>query len=126
MNQVEKRWGIELAATLAIYAVALIVSVLVLRADPPAPLRYPAALLPVLPVAYGVWAYTRFLHGIDELQRRIQLDGLAFSVGGTGLLTVTWGFLELAGLPRLPVLWVLPILIWLWGIGAAIASRRYQ
>ena len=126
MNQVEKRWGIELAATLAIYAVALIVSLLVLRAGPVPPLRYLVALLPVLPVAYGVWAYARFLRGIDELQRRIQLDGLAFSVAGTGLLTVTWGFLELAGLPRLPVLWVFPILIWLWGIGAAIASRRYQ
>jgi hypothetical protein len=48
------------------------------------------------------------------------------SGAGTGLLTVTWGFLGLAGLPRLPVVWVFPILIWLWGIGAAMAARRYQ
>lgn len=38
---------------------------------------HPVALLPVLPIAYGIWAYTSFLRGIDELQRRIQLDGLA-------------------------------------------------
>jgi hypothetical protein len=126
MNMTGKRYAVELFGALIAYVVALVACLLILRAEPPALLRYFVALLPVLPVAYGVLAYARYLRGIDELQRRIQLDGLAFAVGGAGLITVTWGFLELAGLPRLPVLWVFPILVWLWGLGTALASRRYQ
>jgi hypothetical protein len=126
MDHVTKRYGIELIGALLAYVVLLISAVLILEAEPPLVLRYLVALLPVLPIAYGMWAYRRFLRGIDELQRRIQLDGLAFAVGGTGLLTVAWGFLELAGLPRLSTLWVFPILVWLWGLGSALAARRYQ
>jgi hypothetical protein len=89
-------------------------------------LRYLIALLPVAAIGYGMLAYMRFLRGIDELQQRIQLSGLAFAVGGTGLITAAWGFLELAGLPHLPMVWVFPILVWLWGLGTALAARRYQ
>jgi len=117
---------VELTGALVTYAAALVVAIVVIQAGPPAAVRYVAALLPVLPIIYGMRAYWRFLSGIDELQRRIQLDGLAFAVGGGGLITVAWGFLELAGLPRLPAVWVFPLLIWLWGIGTALATRRYQ
>jgi len=126
MYQAGKRYGIELIGALLAYSMLLIITLRILEAEPPLLLRYLVALLPVLPVAYGMWAYRRFLQGIDELQRRIQLDGLAFAVGGTGLLTAAWGFLELAGMPRLPILWVFPILVWLWGLGSALAARRYQ
>jgi hypothetical protein len=126
MYHVEKRYQIELAAALLAYVALLIIALFIFQAEPPLVLRYLVVLLPVLPIAYGMWAYRRFLHGIDELQRRIQLDGLAFAVGGTGLITMTWGFLELAGLPRLSTLWVFPILVWLWGLGSALAARRYR
>lgn len=126
MYHVEKRYRIELVAALLAYVVLLIIALFIFQAEPPLVLRYLIVLLPVLPIAYGMWAYRRFLHGIDELQRRIQLDGLAFAVGGTGLITMAWGFLELAGLPRLSTLWVFPILVWLWGLGSALAARRYR
>lgn len=126
MNSVGKRYMVELAGAGAGYAVALVIAVVATQSAAPAALRYAAALLPVLPIGYGMLAYMRFLRGIDELQRRIQLDGLAFAVGGTGLLTVAWGFLELAGAPHLPAIWVFPTLIWLWGLGTALATRRYQ
>jgi hypothetical protein len=68
----------------------------------------------------------RLFRGLDELQRRIQFEGMAFSFLGTCVITLTWGFLQNAGLPQADVIWVTPLLIALWGIGLGIASRRYQ
>jgi hypothetical protein len=90
------------------------------------PLRYPVALLPVLPVLFGVFALISFVRSIDELQRQIQLEGIAFSLGMTGVITFSLGLLEGTGFPFISMTWVLPMMIALWGIGVAIASRRYQ
>ena len=68
----------------------------------------------------------RFFRGLDELQRRIQLEAVAFSFLATCLITLTWAFQQNAGLPRFDVSWVAPLLIALWGIGVGIAKRRYQ
>ncbi|MFV9505659.1 MAG: hypothetical protein AB4911_13980 [Oscillochloridaceae bacterium umkhey_bin13] len=126
MQRVEQRWQRALLISLGLYTLALPLTIMLLRADLPTLLRYLIAIIPVLPIGYGILAYTRFLAGLDELQQRIQLYGLAMSVGGTGLITISWGFLELAGLPRLSTLWVFPILIWLWGLGVMLVNRRYQ
>jgi hypothetical protein len=126
MNHVGRRYAIELGASMVAYTITLAVALTVLRLETPTLLRYLVVLLPVAAVLYGMLAYMHFLRGIDELQQRIQLHGLAFTVGGTGLITIAWGFLELAGLPRLSTIWIFPILIWLWGLGTALAARRYQ
>lgn len=126
MNHAGRRYAIEMGASMVAYTVTLVVALIVLRLEPPTLLGYLVALLPVVAILYGMFAYMRFLRGIDELQQRIQLHGLAFAVGGTGLITIAWGFLELAGLPRLSTIWIFPILIWLWGLGTALATRRYQ
>jgi hypothetical protein len=126
MNHASKRYLVELGASMVVYTVTLIVSITVIQSDPSTLLRYLFALLPVAPIAYGMLTYVRFLRGIDELQQRIQLSGLAFTVGGTGLITAASGFLELAGLPHLSMIGVFPILAGLWGFGTALAALRYQ
>jgi hypothetical protein len=88
--------------------------------------RAPVALLPVIPAIFALVAYLRFLSRMDELGRRIQLEALAFSSGVTGFVTFTYGFLEEnAGFSHLSYIWVFPLMIAMWGIGGAIASRRY-
>ena len=68
----------------------------------------------------------RMFRGLDELQRRIQLEAVAFSFLATCLITLTWAFQQNAGLPpRFDVNRVAPLLILLWGLGLGIA-RRYQ
>jgi hypothetical protein len=62
----------------------------------------------------------------DELQQRIQLLAIGFAAGVTGLLTFSYGFLEMIGMPHLSSIWVLPMMILLWGIGMAYFSRKYQ
>lgn len=88
--------------------------------------RYPLALVPVIPIALAVYFLIRALGELDELQRRIQLEAFAISLCGTGLLTFGYGYLELAGLPHINPIFVLPLMALLWGIGMTIASRRYK
>lgn len=63
---------------------------------------------------------------MDELQRRIQLEGIAFAAGGAAILIFAYGFLESAGLPRLSLIWVFPLIVALWGLGLALASARHR
>ena len=108
------------------YTVMVPVSIWLLKGHEHSPLRYLFAVLPVIPSAFAMWAAIRFFRGLDELQRRVQFEGIAFSFLATCLLTLTWGFLQNAGLPQADVIWVAPLLIMLWGLGLGIASRRYQ
>jgi hypothetical protein len=63
---------------------------------------------------------------VDELQRRIQLEAIGLSFAATGILTFAYGFLEDVGFPRLSFIWILPLMVMLWGLGLGLASRRYQ
>ena len=73
-----------------------------------------------------IMAFVRHLRAMDELQRRIQLEALAIGFGGTAVLTFGYGFLQGVGFPLLNWTFVFPLMIGLWGIGVAIARRRYQ
>src|SRR5574340_264378 len=117
---------IQMITAMAAYAVLLILSILLIKANPDAWWRFPVALLPVLPTIFGVMAYLRALRAMDELQQRIQLEALAFSVGCTGSLTFTYGFLENVGFPTLSWVYIFPMLAAFWGIGLALTSRRYR
>ena len=126
MNKNAKRYTLEFGGAMAAYSVLVPVSIWLLRREEDSPLKYLFAALPVLPSLLAMWAALRFFRGLDELQRRIQFEGVAFSFLGTTLVTLTWGFLQNAGLPRADVIWVAPLAIVLWGIGLGVASRRYQ
>ena len=126
MNAPMKRYLLEFGSSMAGYTVLVPVSIWLLRHCPAVPWRYPIALLPVIPAALAMWAVIRGVRGLDELQRRIQFEAVVFSFLTTCLLTLTWGFLQNAGLPQLDVIWIAPLLIILWGLGLGIAHGRYQ
>lgn len=128
MNKAAGRQYIkEFSLAMAAYVVVVIVSITLINSSAhSAWWRAPLAITPVIPAIFGMIAYLRYLRRADELQRRIQLEGFAFSFGITGMLTFSYGFLENVGYPSINVLWVFPLMIALWGIGVGIASRRYQ
>ena len=87
------------------------------------------ALLPVPFFALLIFGYVRAVRGMDELGRRIQLEGLAFAFPIALLIVFTVGLLDLAGFHGeanwdLPRLWPLMLLPY-WG-GIALAHRRYS
>ena len=115
----------ELFAAMAAYAVAVLVTVK-LTPDIDPVVRVPFVLIPLIPSAFALRAYLRYLGRMDELGRKIQLEALAIGFGAAGMLTFAYGFLENAGFPQLSYVFVFPLMIFLWGIGGAIATRRYQ
>lgn len=115
----------ELLVAMTAYVAAVFVTVK-LTPDVDPVLRVPFVLIPLIPSAFALRAYLRFLGRMDELGRRIQLEALAIGFGAAGMLTFAYGFLENAGFPQLSYIWVFPLMIVLWGIGGAIATRRYQ
>ena len=120
------RYVLELAASIVAYAVMLAVSLAILAQHPPGAAWRPAvALLPMLPAAGVCVVVLRQLHRIDELQRRLQFESLAFSFAGTALITFGYGFLEGIGAPRLSMFAVWPLMAALWIIGLFVNSRRY-
>ena len=123
----EKRYFRRFLAAVLGYVILLLIADLLLNRIPAGSVwRYAVSPLPVVPVAFGVLAFLTYVRRLDELQRRIQLEALAFSLGCTGLLTLTLGFLENGGLPRVSMIWVLPMIIGLWGVGVYIAGRRFR
>jgi hypothetical protein len=125
-NKAARSYVTAFGASMAVYVVFLLVSIWLLKAPVAAPWRYPVAVLPVVPVAFALVAFLRFLNRMDELQRQIQLTAVGFSLGTVVMLTFTYGFLENAGLPRLSWIWIAPMAIATWGVSLAIASRRYR
>jgi len=126
MNADKKRFLKEFGTSMAGYTAMVPVSIWLLKGHEHSPVRYLFAVLPVIPSALAMWATIRFVRSLDEMQRRIHLDGMAFSFVGTCLISLSWGFLQDAGLPRADVIWVPLLLVLLWGIGLNMARRRYQ
>lgn len=127
MNQVGRNYMRRLFTAMFAYAIALVLSITLLRDVTDTTIRVLLALLPVVPIGFGLRAFMLFLSEIDELGQRIHLQGIAFAAGGTGMLTMTYGFLEaMLDFPHIPLIWVFPLQIVLWGLGVAFATWRYQ
>jgi hypothetical protein len=60
------------------------------------------------------------------LQRRIQLEGLAFGFGGGWFFAIGYQVLERAGAPELTAPAVIVAMTGAWGVGQILAIRRYQ
>jgi len=121
-----RRYAREFSLAMVIYGITVIAVGAWLRGHPDSPWRIPVALLPFLPVMLGFVALARFFGRMDELMKRVQLEGMAFAFSGTVPLVIGYGFLESAGLPKLSMWWVWVTMAMLWFAGSLLASRRYR
>lgn len=126
MKAAARTYMIQFFGAMGAYVILVIVSITLLMSNPTAPWRGLVAVLPVIPASVVVLAVVRYISRMDELQRRIQLDALGAAFGATALLTFTWGLLENAGFPQLSMVWVLPLMAVLWGVGIGVAAYRYR
>lgn len=125
MKTAERRYLVEFGGAMVFYVVVLLVAVALLGTNPASGWQVVLTLAPMVPLVFALLAFVRYLDRMDELQRRIQLEALAFAFGGTALLTFGYGFLQLVGFPQLSWLFVWPIMGTLWLAGKARADRRY-
>jgi hypothetical protein len=80
--------------------------------------------VPALPVAGIAIAVVRWLKATDEYQRQTAITAMAIAGGLTALITVTYGFLENAGMPRMSVWISYLIFMTIWGIATPIIKRQ--
>lgn len=126
-REVQKRYFKEFGISMGFYVVLLIASISVIsNVELPKAVQVVIALIPVIPTIFVVIAVMRALRDSDELQQRIQLQAVTFSAIVTGLITFSYGFLENIGFPHFPSLFIFPLMIALWGIGAGIFAGKYK
>ena len=127
MEQVTKRYLREFLLAMTVYVIAIILSVRLIDQTPSGSLlRILWAVMPILPIGFVLAAFLRYLGGIDELQRRIQLQAIGFAAGATSMLTFAYGLLENVGLPHLSLIYVFPAMVALWGLSLNYFTRRYK
>ena len=68
----------------------------------------------------------RSLRGMDELERKMHTEAMAFAFLASLVIISTCGFLALAGFMTLSLGWIAPTMAMSWVIGLAILARRYR
>lgn len=126
MKEGIRRYTLRVIGLMVMYTILLFVSIWVLPKISITPWRVPIAVLPAVPLLFVVWSAIQFIRTLDELQKTIHVEAITFSFLLTAVLTLTYGFLENAGLPQIPILYVPLVMCVLWGVGAGIASRKYR
>jgi len=84
------------------------------------------AVLPVVALVAVMVLATRSLRRMDELERKMHTEAMAFGFLGSILLVSTYGFLAMADLLTFPVFWLLPAMVGCWVIGLLLAIERYR
>ena len=80
-------------------------------------------MLPGLWLAFGV---VQAIRRLDELERKNLLDGMVFSFAGTLILTMSLGFLNIAGFPQVNASLIALVMVILWLVGKLWSGRMYQ
>jgi len=109
-----RRYYVEIGAAMFLLMAALLVpQVAPSPSDPLA--RNLLTLLPVPCVILVVIAISRWVLAGDEYWRKATLENLAAATATTAAWTMSYGYLEHVGLPKLSMFWVWPSLLLAWG-----------
>jgi hypothetical protein len=117
---------IQFAFALLAFLMILAGSVTVVQANNAEAWRYAIAAIPVVPAGIVIWLFVRALSRLDEVQKRVQVQALGFTLAATALLTFGYGFLEGIGWPAMNGSVVLPVMALLWGVGMVAIALRYR
>lgn len=121
---VSRRYLMEMPGAMVLYVLVILLTTHLLRNHPPEPWRVLIALMPLVPIALAFVAVLRFMQHTDEMIRRVHVNALAIAAGLTAFLALTWGCLEMAGLPKLSGWWVFVCVDVVWGTSVFILQRR--
>lgn len=124
----KQRYLAEVLGAMAVYMAVLPLAILAYQHYAPLAvwLRVLLAIAPMLPLFYVLTAVIRLVRRQDELQQRIQFEGVAFGFAVTITFCFTWFFLERFDVvPSIDLIWVAAIGVWAWALGKLIAKRRY-
>lgn len=113
-----------LVGAIAIYAIVLTASLLLLGGDIEQPWRTVVAVLPVIPMLYVVWVVVARFRSLDEYWQKVHMTALPIAFLGSMLVAFTWGFLQNAGIAPLDGFVMFAVMAGLYLVGLWIARRR--
>lgn len=122
----KRRYTLRFWVAMAAYAIVVFASVHWLNQGVSGRWRVVVALTPLVPIAVVFASFVDFMQNIDELERQIHLEALAIAAGVTALLAVTYGFLEVAHLPRPSAWFTYSVVMLAWLIATPFVSRKYR
>jgi uncharacterized protein YacL len=125
---------IKLNAWFVVAAVFYLINMMLARRHPEwsVAIRATLALVPLLPGLLYIRSLMRFVRGMDELQRRIQLEAWLFAAIGTILTGIVISTLNSTGVHLGEVehglgmgrAFIVTFVLWI--VGSAVANRRYK
>lgn len=108
-RQARNKYLVELGSALVLYMVVLFFAMSYGGDMEPGLTRTLLIISPMVPVALVLWAIARHVRRMDEFVRLRTLESMAIGSGVAGAFSLTYGFLEIAGFPKLSMFWV-------WGV----------
>jgi hypothetical protein len=117
-REATKKYLLEFGGATALYLVVLFFSLRFAKPLDDGLARTLLLLSPMIPVALALWAFMRQLKRMDEFVRLRSLQALAIAGGITAGFSLTYGFLESAGLPRLSMFTVWMVFGGSWAVSA--------
>lgn len=127
-TEIDRQNNRRLTAWCLAWALAVIAATWVVTTFDGLP-RAAAVAIALAPNAFALAAlrsYLRFLRMTDELQRRIQIEGLAIGFGITFVFAIGYLVLQSAGLPSLPLAAMILVMSGGWIAGNVVAMRHYE
>lgn len=125
--KVESKYRTRFFIGMALYLVTIFLASYLESQMERSVLSYIVTLTPTLPVAYAMVNCYWGIQGLDELERRIQMESImvaAFIVAG---FAFSWGLLEISELvPHFQTFMFAPGMFALYGLANHFVRRRYQ
>ncbi|MET3106552.1 hypothetical protein AAKU67_001264 [Oxalobacteraceae bacterium GrIS 2.11] len=122
-KQINNTYFRELFGSIFIYVLVLFISVWIARDMQAGWLRTAIAICPMVPVLGALWAVVRHFRRIDEYMRQWSLENMAIAGGITAIFSLTYGFMEGIGFPRLSMFVIWGIFMGGWGLLTCIRKK---
>ena len=115
-----RKYRLELFSAMAAYMLVLFGSISIAKGMDENLARTLLLITPIIPLMLAVWAIARHFRRMDEYMRLRSLESIAIGAAVTCALSLTYGFLESAGFPKLSMFWVWPVMGFAWGLHACL------
>lgn len=122
-KSIQRRYLIELFGAIGVHSVLLALAVVYGKDLPAGAARTLVLSSPIIGIALAVWAIVRQMGRVDEFVRKINLENIAIAAAVTAALALSYGYLELAGFPRVSMFAVWPVMGASWLATAALRGH---
>jgi hypothetical protein len=119
-RETNQKYRLELFSAMAVYIAVLFGSNYLAKNMEHGVARTLLLSSPVIPLMLAIWAIARHFGRMDEFLRLRSLESLAVAAAVTAGLSVTYGFLESAGFPKVSAFWVWGVMGFVRGVHACL------